>query len=174
MTDGPKKDEPTVDPAGRRLALLISGVVTRPALTIPDDRGTICEVYNPAWGVSDAPLVYVYQVTIRPGQIKGWVKHTAQTDRLFFSLGTVRVVLYDDRSASPTHGMVNELFIGEHNRGLVTIPENVYHAIQNVGSGDALCINMPTRPYEHANPDKYRLPLDTPLIPYRFEGNPRG
>jgi dTDP-4-dehydrorhamnose 3,5-epimerase len=27
--------------------------------------------------------------------------------------------------------------------------------------------------YDHANPDKYRLPLDTDLIPYKFE-NSRG
>ena len=26
-----------------------------------------------------------------------------------------------------------------------------------------------TKPYDHANPDKYRLPLDTDQIPYRFE-----
>ena len=32
---------------------------------------------------------------------------------------------------------------------------------------------IPTRPYDHANPDKYRLPIDTPLIPYSF-GDAKG
>jgi dTDP-4-dehydrorhamnose 3,5-epimerase len=30
-------------------------------------------------------------------------------------------------------------------------------------------INLPTAPYKHADPDKYRLPLDTDEIPYQFE-----
>jgi dTDP-4-dehydrorhamnose 3,5-epimerase len=34
-------------------------------------------------------------------------------------------------------------------------------------------VNFPTRPYDHASPDKYRLPLDTDEIPYEFE-DPRG
>ena len=34
-----------------------------------------------------------------------------------------------------------------------------------VGDVDAYFVNVPTRPYDHARPDKRRLPLDTPLIP---------
>ena len=33
---------------------------------------------------------------------------------------------------------------------------------------DVIVINCPTMPYDHADPDKYRLPLDTDRIPYRF------
>ena len=32
--------------------------------------------------------------------------------------------------------------------------------------------NFPTVPYDHADPDKYRLPVDSPLIPYSFDGTP--
>jgi dTDP-4-dehydrorhamnose 3,5-epimerase len=31
-------------------------------------------------------------------------------------------------------------------------------------------VNCPTMAYDHANPDKYRLPLDTDLIPHKFPG----
>jgi dTDP-4-dehydrorhamnose 3,5-epimerase len=31
---------------------------------------------------------------------------------------------------------------------------------------------MPTRPYDHADPDKYRLPLDNDVIPFRFDEAP--
>ena len=55
-------------------------------------------------------------------------------------------------------------------RALITFPAHIYHAIQNIGEGEAMLINMPTRPYDHANPDKYRLPIDTPLIPHSFPG----
>jgi dTDP-4-dehydrorhamnose 3,5-epimerase len=164
----PVKDVQTVTPDGALVAPLIDGVRVRPAITHPDARGTVCEIYNPAWGIHEAPLVYVYQTTIRPHKVKGWVLHREQDDRLFFSLGTVKIVLYDDRPASPTHRMLNEIHLSEYNRGLITIPRGVYHAMENVGDTDVLFINMPTRPYNHADPDKYRLPLDTDRIPYRF------
>jgi dTDP-4-dehydrorhamnose 3,5-epimerase len=38
---------------------------------------------------------------------------------------------------------------------------------------NAVLINFPTMPYDHANPDKYRLPLDTKLIPHSF-GDTKG
>jgi dTDP-4-dehydrorhamnose 3,5-epimerase len=155
-----EKSEPVGD--------LIDGVVRRQAITHPDERGTLTEVFNPAWGLSDQPLVYVYQVTIRPGQVKGFVLHRTYSDRLFFSLGTVKVVLYDDREGSPTRGMLNELFFSEHNRGNLVIPSNVWHAAQNVGLKDALFVNCPTKPYNHEDPDKWALPSDSDQIPYRF------
>ena len=160
--------EQTVTEKSEPIETLIEGVVTRRSITHPDERGTLTEIFNPAWGLSDEPLVYVYQVTIRPGQIKGFVLHRTYNDRLFFSLGTVKVVLYDDREGSPTRGMLNELFFGENSRGNLVIPSNVWHAVQNVGSTDALFINCPTKPYNHEDPDKWALPKDSDAVPYRF------
>lgn len=165
----PQKDAQTVTPAGQSVQPLIHGVRLRYALTIPDERGTICEMYNPAWDFSDAPLVYVYQTTVRPGKVKGWVVHRKQDDRLFITLGSLKWVLYDDRPDSPTYKKLNVLYLSEQNRGLLLVPSGVYHAVQNVGYTDAVFINMPTRAYDYADPDKYRLPLNTDLIPYRFE-----
>ena len=94
--------------------------------------------------------------------------HQKQLDRLFISMGFIKIVLYDARIDSPTHRAINEIFLSERNRGLVVIPAGVFHAVQNVGDVDALFINLPTEPYRHENPDKYRLPLDTGEIPYRL------
>lgn len=169
MNEAFKKDRQTVTPDGKSVLPLIHDVRIRSAVTHPDERGTICEIYNPAWNFSDTPVVYVYQVTVRPGRIKGWVVHYQQDDRVFVSQGVLKIVMYDPREESPTHGMLNELCISEHNRGLLFIPRGVYHALQNVGTTDAMFINMPTRAYSHADPDKYRLPLNNDLIPYRFD-----
>ena len=51
----------------------------------------------------------------------------------------------------------------------VLIPRGVFHAHQNLGRDDALLVSMPTRAYDHVNPDVWRLPIDTDQIPYRFE-----
>ena len=50
----------------------------------------------------DEPVVYSYCFTIAPGRIKGWGMHHKQADRYFLAAGSVRVVLYDGRSRSPS------------------------------------------------------------------------
>lgn len=169
MKTEPRKDVQTVTPEGKPVAPLIHGVVIRRATTQTDERGTLCEILNPAWGLHPAPFTYVYQFTIRPGKIKGWHLHHQHDDRIFLSQGSIKVVLYDTRKDSPTYGMVNEIYRSEHHRDIMVIPTFVYHAHQNVGTTDALFISMPTRVYNHADPDVYRLPLENDVIPYRFE-----
>ena len=165
----PIKDEPSVTPDGESLQPLIDGVKVRYQRPIEDARGEITEVYRGSWGLHEAPLVYVYQVSVRPGMIKGWVVHERQDDRLFHILGTTRWVLYDDRDGSPTKGLLNEFVFSEKNRAVMVIPRGVYHAVQNIGTFDAVFVNMPTRPYEHGDPDKFRLPLKNSLIPFSFD-----
>ncbi len=161
-------DRQSVTPQGQSIQNLIDGVRVRLAVTHPDERGDLCEVYSTAWGFDEEPMVYAYFASVRPGQTKGWVKHLLQTDRLFFAIGSFRVVLYDDRPESPTYRKLNVLYFSDRKRGLVRIPPGVFHAVQNVGNVDASFINNPTRAYNHEQPDKYRLPLDTPLIPFKF------
>ena len=113
-------------------------------------------------------MVYADEVTVRPGAIKGWIRHETYDDRLFMSAGSIRWVLYDDRPDSPTQGRLSELFFDEHHRSLLLIPRGVWHAIENVGGDDVRMINFPTAQYQYESPDKTRLPLDTDAIPYSF------
>jgi len=165
----PKKDVQTVTAEGRPVQKLIDGVVIQPATSHVDDRGTLCEIFSPYRAPHPAPLVYVYQFTIRPGKIKGWHVHHLHDDRIFISQGHVKVVLYDDRPQSPTYRMINEIYRSELDRNVMVIPAYVFHAHQNVGSTDALFVSMPSRPYQHDDPDVYRFPIDTDQIPYKFD-----
>jgi dTDP-4-dehydrorhamnose 3,5-epimerase len=166
--DAPRRDVQLATPEGP-LRELIDGVRIREARTIPDDRGTICVAYDPRWDFSEERMVYAYEVTIRPGAVKGWIVHETYDDRLFLSAGSVKWVLYDDRPDSSTRGLVSELFFDQHHRSLLRIPRGVWHAVQNIGGEDSRMINFPTAPYDYENPDKTRLPLDTESIPYSFE-----
>jgi dTDP-4-dehydrorhamnose 3,5-epimerase len=170
--DAPRKDPPSIAPDGTPLQRLIDGVVVRYQRPIEDRRGEILEIYRPSWGVHPDPLVHVYQVRIRPGAIKGWVMHEQQEDRLFFLTGVLRWALYDDRPASPTRGLVNDLVFSERAPALLVIPRGVFHAVRNIGTTDAMFVNMPTRPYEYAAPDKLRLPLKNARIPFDFDDGP--
>jgi dTDP-4-dehydrorhamnose 3,5-epimerase len=165
----PKKDKQTVTVDGRPLTRLIDGVIIRSSVTHVDDRGTLCEIHAPHTAPLPDPLVSVYQFTIRPGKIKGWHVHHLHNDRIFISQGQVKVVLYDSRQHSPTYGFINEIYRTELDRTLMVIPAFVFHAHQNIGTTDALFVSMPTRAYQHDDPDVFRLPIDTDQIPYKFE-----
>jgi dTDP-4-dehydrorhamnose 3,5-epimerase len=162
------KDQQKVTPDGKPVARRIHGVVLRQTITHVDNRGTLCEVYDPRWGISDLPIVYIYQFTILPGIVKGWAKHLKKDDRIFVTKGRVRIGLYDDRPDSPTYQMTNDLYLSDLHRSLVIIPKGVYHALQAIGDQEAVCISMPTVAYDFEDPDVYRLPPNTDLIPLSF------
>jgi len=168
----PLKDKQMVTADGESVLPRIHGVVIRRALPIEDKRGEIVEMYRPSWGLHPDPLVYIYQISLRVGAVKGWVAHKRQEDRIFMSQGVVRWALFDDRQDSPTHKLLNTLTFSERNRTLLIIPRGVYHAVQNIGAVEAVFINMPSRAYDHADPDKYRLPTKNALIPFAFDDGP--
>jgi dTDP-4-dehydrorhamnose 3,5-epimerase len=78
----------------------------------------------------------------------------------------MKVVLYDGRENSPTRGLINEFFIGVHNPLLIQIPPGVYHGFKCISEHEAIVINTVTEPYNHENPDEYRLPPHGGQIPY--------
>ncbi len=169
IATSPRKDKQTVTVDGQPVTRLIEGVIIKSAVTHIDDRGTLCEIHTPHSAPLEKPVVYVYQFTIRPGKIKGWHVHHHHDDRIFISQGHVKVVLYDSREQSPTYGMVNEIYRTDLDRNLMVIPAYVYHAHQNIGTTDALFISMPTRAYQHDDPDVFRYPVDSEEIPYKFD-----
>ena len=75
-------------------------------------------------------------------------------------------MLYDGRDASSTSGRVMELHAGDARPAFVVIPVGVWHGLQHLGSSDALVLNCPTCAYSYDDPDHYRLPCDSPEIPY--------
>ena len=169
-----KRDVQSVTPAGKRLARLPEGMLLHDLITHTDERGTVCELYDPRWGVSPDALVFAYMFTIRPGMAKGWGIHRDHDDRYTFLTGELELAIYDAREESSTAGQESRLVLSEMHRKLVTIPRGVWHAERNIGVADVRVVNFPTMPYDHANPDKYKLPLDTDELPVRLGPEWRG
>lgn len=168
-----KQDQETVDPKGKLIRKLPEGMTIRNIETHIDDRGMVCEIYDLRWGWHKDPLVFSYFYTVRPGCAKGWGIHMKHEDRYFVMFGEMELVLYDPRENSTTKGMVFKIYVTEFQRCLLNIPAGVWHANRNVGAKDLVVVNFPTIPYDHKSPDKYRLPLNTDKIPYKFD-NPQG
>jgi dTDP-4-dehydrorhamnose 3,5-epimerase len=162
------QDKATVSSQGQRLGRLIDGVSIRILKTHTDERGTVTELFDPRWGFHPDPLVFSYSFTIRPGVAKGWNLHRRHEDRYAILQGEMALILFDPRPDSSTCGEVNRIVLSEHERCLVNVPIDVWHADHNIGTRDVVIVNFPTIQYDHSAPDKWRLSLDTPLIPYRF------
>jgi dTDP-4-dehydrorhamnose 3,5-epimerase len=146
----------------------IEGVRLNRLLTHEDERGDLTVLISDLNEVI-APVPHVYLVTAAPGSIRAWVYHKTQSDRLAYMNGSLRVVLYDLRPQSTTYGELNVIDVGGSNRVLLTIPPEVVHGVQNRGLTAATFVNMPTRAYNPAHPDKFRVPSNHPGIPYVFD-----
>lgn len=144
---------------------MIDGVKIKDLKVIPDERGRLMEILR-----SDDELFIkfgqAYLTTAYPGVTKAWHYHKIQTDNFAVIKGMMKLVLYDSREDSPTHGEVNEFFLGEHNPKLLQIPPYVYHGFKCISEEEALVINIPTEVYKYKRPDEYRLDPHTVEIPY--------
>jgi dTDP-4-dehydrorhamnose 3,5-epimerase len=163
-----QRDTKTVDSDGRPIETLPEGMVLRSLPTHVDDRGSVCELYDPRWGAHADPMVFAYMFTILPGKAKGWGIHREHDDRYAFIGGRMELVFHDARPDSQTSGLTSTVRLSEHNRTLLTIPTGVWHAERNIGTTEVQVVNFPTIQYDHSNPDKYRLPLDTDELPVKL------
>lgn len=144
---------------------MIEGVRVKWLQTNLDERGRLFEVLRADDDLFRA-FGQAYITTAYPGVVKAWHMHKLQTDNMCVVRGNVRFVLYDPRESSPTHGQVAEFSFSDENRMLLQIPPDVYHGFKNVGAEEAYVLNIPTEPYNHDQPDEYRLDPGDSDIPY--------
>ena len=144
---------------------MIEGVKVRRLRLVPDERGFLMELMRSDWEEFER-FGQVYVTAVYPGVVKGWHYHKLQTDHFICIHGMAKVVLYDGRDGSPTHGEVNEFFMGQLNPIMLKIPKGVYHGFKGLGDEMTLIVNVPTEVYKYEDPDEYRLPAHTEQIPY--------
>jgi dTDP-4-dehydrorhamnose 3,5-epimerase len=144
---------------------MIDGVATKALKAIPDERGRLMEILRSDDEVFEK-FGQCYMTTAYPGVVKGWHYHRVQTDHFTCVKGMIKLVLYDGREDSPTHGEVNEFFMGDHNPILVRIPSYVFHGFKCISEEEAIVINVPSEPYNHEDPDEYRIPPHDAEVPY--------
>lgn len=144
---------------------LIDGVRVKQLKVIPDERGRLMEMLRRDDEIF-LEFGQTYLTTMYPGVTKAWHYHKLQHDNFVCVKGMIKLALFDERDGSPTKGIVNEFFLGDHNEQLVVIPPNVWHGFKNIGETESLIVNIVTRPYDYKQPDEYRLPAHENHIPY--------
>ena len=144
---------------------MIKGVHTKQLRVLPDERGRLMEILRNDDDVFQK-FGQVYMTTTYPGVVKAWHLHKRQTDNVCCVHGMIKLVLYDQRTDSPTFREVNQFYLGVHNPLLVQIPANVYHGWMCVSQEEAVVVNVPTEAYNRTDPDEHRLDPHKNDIPY--------
>ncbi len=147
---------------------VIAGVEIKQLHRHVDDRGYLMEILR-----ADDPLFerfgQAYVSLNYPGVIRAWHWHEHQDDYFCCIQGTIQVPLFDLREDSPTHGELNEHFLGDYNPVVLRIPRGVAHGYKTIGVTPSLLINFPTEAFSREQPDEFRLPWNTERIPYQWE-----
>jgi dTDP-4-dehydrorhamnose 3,5-epimerase len=147
---------------------LIQGAAVRKLSAIHDDRGWLMEMLRSDWPEFEN-FAQSYITVCYPGVAKAWHYHKQQTDHFATVAGMSKIVLFDDRAGSPTHGLINEFISGERSPLLIKIPTYVWHGFAAVGPERTMIVNYPTRLYNYKEPDEFRKGSDDPSIPYSWE-----
>jgi dTDP-4-dehydrorhamnose 3,5-epimerase len=133
-------------------------------MQIPDERGKVMHMLR-----RDDPWFErfgeIYFSLVYPGVVKGWHIHKVMTLNYAVIMGKIKLVLYDERENSPTSGNLQEIFTGEDNYCLITIPPNVWNGFRGLGVEPALVANCSTDPHDPSeivrlDPFSDRIPYD--------------
>jgi dTDP-4-dehydrorhamnose 3,5-epimerase len=135
---------------------MIDGVIVSPRRVIPDERGDVLHMLkstDPEFG----QFGEMYFSKIAVARQKSWRRHREATSQLTVPVGSVRFIMFDDRSSSKTRGDRLEVTIGETHHNLITIPPMVWYAFENVGNEIALIGNCSSLPRDQFESDRREL-----------------
>ncbi len=141
---------------------MIDGVEVHPLRRIPDERGTVYHMLKR----TDAhfrEFGEVYFSTVYQGAIKGWHRHRQMILNYACVYGRIKLVLYDDRTSSPSRGELTEIFLGPDSYSLVVVPPQVWNGFKGMAPESivANCATLPHDPAEIERKDPF-----TKDIPY--------
>ena len=145
---------------------MIDGVKLINLKTIHDERGKIMHMLKK----TDPHFIEfgeIYFSIAFPGIIKGWHEHTKQIQNYAVIDGKIKLVLYDNRSNSKTHKTINEIYLGEENYSLVTIPTGIITAYKCISKKNSILANCSTLPHDPKEMINYDFKGDK--VPYNWD-----
>lgn len=147
---------------------MIQGAVIKKLSVYPDERGEVKHMLR-STDLEFEKFGEIYFSNVYPGVVKGWHLHKIMTQNYAVVSGMIKLVLYDDRPESSTHGELQEIFMGMDNYVLVKIPPLVWNGFKGIGMTPAIvanCATIPHDPDEIVRKDPFTddIPYDWSLI----------
>jgi len=142
---------------------MIEGIIITPLRQIIDERGKIMHMLK-ATDPHFMKFGEIYFSCAWPGTIKAWHVHQTMTINNAVIQGHAKLVMYDLRDNSSTKGSLQEIFLGENNYCLVTIPPGIANGYKAYGDKMVILANCASEPH---NPEEMlRMDPSTNKIPY--------
>jgi len=142
---------------------IIEGVIVQGLKQIKDDRGSVMHMMR-----SDSYLFEkfgeIYFSTINNNVVKAWKRHKIMKQHFAIPVGSIKLVIYDNRENSTTYDQIMEISVGEDNFALVKIPPMVWYGFKGVSKDYSLIVNCTTITFDENEVE--RIPENNTLIEY--------
>lgn len=146
---------------------MIKGVKIKQLKKIYDERGAVFHMLRH----DDPDFIQfgeIYFSMIYPNVIKGWHLHTKMTLNYAVISGMIKLVLYDGRLKSSTSGEIMEIYTGDENYLLITIPPGIWNGFKGIGVKPAIVANCATTPHDPKE-IKRMDPIKNNIIKYNWD-----
>ncbi|MDC1382727.1 dTDP-4-dehydrorhamnose 3,5-epimerase family protein [Candidatus Puniceispirillum sp.] len=142
---------------------MIEGVKITALRQIEDDRGKVMHMMR-SDNENFNQFGEIYFSTVNPGFVKGWHLHLEMEINYAVPIGSIKLVLYDDRQTSKSKGTVEEILLSPDKYCCVKIPPLIWNGFKGMGDTPALIANCSSIPH---NPEEIlRISYLDPKVPY--------
>ena len=125
---------------------MIKDIIITKLKIITDERGSVMHMLR-----NDDKIFKnfgeIYFSTINPNKIKAWHLHKESYLNYACISGEVKLVLFDNRSDSPSKNQYQDIFLSPKNYVLVTIPPNIWNGFKGLHSEKSIIANCLTLPH---------------------------
>lgn len=120
---------------------MIEGVIFTPLSIIDVQGGDVLHAMKASdYGFNGFGEAYFS--TVEAGAVKGWKMHHEMVLNLVVPVGSVRVVIFDDREGSKSKGNLDEVILSLSNYGRLTIPPELWVGFQGWCAEESLLLNI--------------------------------
>jgi dTDP-4-dehydrorhamnose 3,5-epimerase len=152
---------------------MIKGVILKKVERFEDERGWLSELFRHDSMDKELYPTMSYISYTHPSVARGPHEHVDQWDHfVFLGPSMFKLVLWDNREASPTYREKVEILVGKDNPSAVFIPPGVVHGYKNVGEVMGMVLNFPNRLYkgwERKDPVDEIRHEDDPNSPFKID-----
>lgn len=150
---------------------MIDGVEIKKLTTHSDERGYFREIIRFSDEIFEEGFGQFSHSLMYPGVAKAWHIHKTQVDWWYVPVGNLRLAMKDLRADSPTHGELQEIFMGENFPAtVVKIPPGVAHGCKVLGEVTHL-FYLTSSAYDPE--EEGRIAHDDPKIGYDWTKGPK-
>lgn len=126
----------------------LEGLTITALRTIPDERGAVLHMLR-RHDAAFTAFGEVYFSEVLPGVVKGWKRHSRQTQNLTVPVGRIRLVVIEEPVGSQDPPRVRAMEVGRpDDYSLITIRPGLWYGFQALGEMPALVANCTDLPHD--------------------------